>query len=159
METTIVIALYGAALSTLVAGWNIYLWFSSGPNLKGIASSNMEILGTGLVDKNIYISFLVSNRGNADTTITHVGFQLFEGWLNYIRRKAAQTGLVTHPTIGDVVPKRLAPGGEFRGFMLQNNDFEEWSHLYRFYVCVWHSMSDKPLRIRLGPINKAEKKE
>lgn len=147
------IAIYGAALATLVAAWNFYTWWINGPKIVGSAAPNMKIFGSFPVDDNTYVSLTVSNRGNAETTITNVGTLAYISRWNFLRNKSAKAAVVNHSTYGYPLPYKLGPGHEFRSLAKQEDLIVTWSKDYLLYMCIWHSMSDKPVRFRVRPID------
>lgn len=146
------IAAYGALLSTAVAAWNAYQWWRSGAWLKGRVSANMIGYGHMANLDSTYLMIVVSNRGKAETTVTHVSTERYKSWLDYILKRRAQKTVVTGDLPQYRLPFRLGPGHEFVSVMQQDREVEDWSRKYRFYVGIFHSMSDQPFRIRVPVI-------
>ena len=147
------VAIYAAALSTCVAIWNFYQWWVKGPKLTGYLSPNMSVLGGFVPDEKSYVVLTVINRGDATTTITNLGLLGYSSWLNYLRGKPAKAGVIQPGgSLSSPVPSQLAPGHEFKGFAIQDSDLVEWSKAQLLFMCVWHSMSNKPFRVRIDPV-------
>jgi hypothetical protein len=149
MNITIYIAIYGAGLSTALAIFEFYKWWTRGPKLVGTATANMRMVGGGVIDDNFYVSLMLSNRGNAETTITGVTVKCYGCGIKW---RHGPVAVVNRQMQGYALPYKLREGGEFRCLFEQTPQIEEWSRKYRTYLCVWHSMSDKPKRFRLQPI-------
>jgi hypothetical protein len=147
------VAIYAAALSTVVAIWNFYQWWSKGPKLTGYTSPNMSVIGGIVPDPNTYLILTVSNRGDASTTITNLGLLGYANWCDYVRGKTTQAAVITPGGgLGSVIPYQLAPGGEFKGFAIRDSDIVNWSKKHLLFMCVWHTMSNKPFHTRVQPI-------
>lgn len=100
-----------------------------------------------------YVALNVSNRGNADTTITQVYTERYDNWLDYVFKKRHAKITVSMGSFpGYEVPFKIGPGHEFRSIMNQDARIEQASRTCRLYLCVMHSMADKPFRVRIKPI-------
>ena len=151
METTVLIALYGAALSTIVAGWSFYQWWRSGPKL--VCSVEPNSTGQRSVyeprrDNDIRLS--IFNRGDSETTIINVCIQSFSGRLRYLCRRYSTCLIPGDRYSGDALPFRIAPGGTFQCWVAQDG-LAEQSHNQRLYFCISHSMADRRVFVRVQP--------
>jgi hypothetical protein len=146
------IALYAAGLSTIIALWNFYQWWIKGPKLVGRAASNMVTYGGAPQDGNTYCVLTVSNRGDAPTTVTNLGLLGYKSRLQYLINRHSKAAVITAGGLGHPVPCQLVPGNEFTGFAIQNAELEKWSRDHLLFMCMWHSMSNKPFRVRLKSI-------
>lgn len=145
------IAAYGAILATASIAWQIFTWWSKGAKLRGHANANMITVGGNYTDDRKYIGMVVSNVGDAPTTITHVVFMGFPSLLARLRMKATHSWIVTE-SHAQSAPHALPPGERFMSQVVQTPETEEWSRGLRLYMGVYHSMRRKPLLLRLPPI-------
>ena len=152
MNTTNLIAIYGAVLSTVVAGWNIYKQVTRGPKLVGSVTPNMNEFDATLLGVNSCVDLILSNRGNAETTITNVVVLCYKNRLDRWGRKYSKRATITRSPPRYKLPYKLGTGHEFRCLLLQDAELEEWSRKYLSYLCVCHSMSNRPVHFRLMPI-------
>ncbi|MGA7675108.1 MAG: hypothetical protein WCA78_08690 [Rhizomicrobium sp.] len=152
MDTTALIALYGAGLSTVIAGLNIYQWWTRGPKLIGSVVSNMGDFQRVLLGGNARVELILSNRGNVETTITNLCQLGYENYLRYwLGHRKKQATIQSSPENYEL-PYKIGPGQEFHCSLLLDYELGEWTQKYLTYLCVYHSMADKPIHLRLMPI-------
>lgn len=152
MQITTLVAVYGAILSTVVAGWSAYQWWKAGARLKGRVSINMTGYGHMAELDGTYLLLSVSNRGKAATTITHAFTERYKNWLSFVFKHQPKQHIIVGTLRQFSIPFKLEPGQEFASLMIQDDEVEEWSRTCRFYFCVMHTMSDRPVRSRIPAI-------
>lgn len=114
----------------------------------------MKLAGSGRIDPKTYVSFSVTNVGKADTTITNVGYYVFETMWDRIRNKSKVAYIVVTGPPGQSVPYVLEPGKNFMTLSFQTDDQVELSKKL-LYGSISHSMG-KEILVRIRPIeNKA----
>ena len=147
------VVIYSAVLSTLVAGWQVYIHFRSGPRLRVSVGANRKLVGHGHVDPKTYIVVNATNVGTADTTIEGVGMYAYENqWKRFRRQQSQSFYIVMTSAPGNVVPHVLEPGKKFMGLANQTEDVVKLSHEKLVYIGVSHSMAKKDILVRLEPI-------
>jgi hypothetical protein len=151
MEITTYIAVYGAVISTIALGWNIYKQATNGPKLVGSAISGADIPRSFWDRSDKGILLRVMNRGNAETTIQRICLQSFAGSLGFARRRIYAERELGEGVQGNVPPHTLSAGAEFCCCVPQEQ-YVGQSCATRLYFCVSHSMSDRPLYVRVLPI-------
>jgi hypothetical protein len=153
MEITTYIAVYGAVISTIALGWNIYKQATNGPKLVAFAASNADFRGEQ-VSVSLYglgIILRVMNRGNAETTVQKIGLRSFHSGFDFVRGRICAEPALPHVMKGDVPPYPLPAGAEFR-YWIPQEQYVGLSRVTRLYFYVVHSMSDKPMYVRVWPI-------
>ena len=146
---TLVIAGWGAVLSTWVAIWQ---WRHSGPRLHVTTTGNMVILG-GLPaerGKKIIVTEAV-NRGDRSTTITNLCLEYYPQKRSSIwrRERPLQSFVIKQPSTSQAIPHKLEPGERWLGEANQNADIVKMSREGRLYFVLYHSHSDKGVKARL----------
>jgi hypothetical protein len=152
------LALYGATIATLGFGWQLYQRWLRGPKLSVDCSPNMVMAGNGSIATQRHLSITIQNSGTETTTITNVTFAGFKcGTLfpRLFRRESnRQAVILTHPTLGNVVPFEIKVGGRFHTLALQNEDMVKWSNDEDLYVRIFQSFSKRASWCRIKPIAK-----
>jgi hypothetical protein len=142
MEASDIAAWWGAGLATIVLGWDIYKWFTSGARLFVKVQPNMQEVGDPRETKNILVE--VVNRGDKLTTLTHLAFYSYKNrFYRLIRRRNPHVGIVPRPG-GPGLPFELEPGKRWAGLVEQDAVFAEHKDGLVFAVIV-HSGSSKEL--------------
>jgi|WetSurMetagenome_2_1015567.scaffolds.fasta_scaffold60446_2 hypothetical protein len=152
MEITPYIAVYGAVISTIALAWNIYRQITSGPKLIGsIVPVSSEFIAP-LMGVDACFDLVVSNRGHAETVITNIVILCYKSRLDRWRGKyVKQATILSSPPKYDL-PYKIGLGHEFRCRLSLDAELKGWMQKYRAFVCVWHSMGDRPVHYRLKPI-------
>ena len=151
-----IVAIYGAALSTIVALWNYYQWLTTGPKLAVRIIKNQKFAKGFFDEAKTYIFIAIANRGNAETTITGLNFFACKNFLGQLRNKGRLKLVPIHFDPNVRLPYRLAVGHELTAYAVQDSELEEWSRKHRTFLSVSHSMADKPQMERLSPIKSEE---
>lgn len=146
------VAVYAAILSTVIFVLEIIKWLFGGEKFKGRSNSNMIVIGGYPKDDNTYVYLSLNNVGSKKTTITNVGLYSFKGVQKLRKHKPSKAAVVNHSDAGYAIPFSFEPGGEFCSRCLQTKDVVEWSNADHLYWAIFHSLSDKPILIRIAPI-------
>jgi hypothetical protein len=147
MEVTTFIALWGAGLSTALAGFEIYKWLRSGkPKLRITVSGPM--VSTDPRDTKEYMSVSVSNTGDAATTLTGLSYRYFDtsSEPNVKKVQATERGLFTDIIRSNVFPHRLEVGDEWRHALAIPNDLRAKADKGFLYIEVSDSYTDNALK-------------
>lgn len=141
----LVIAIYGAIISTTVLFWDIYKWKNKGPKIIGRISSNM--VGLNFPDyKNKELTVVnITNTGDRPTTITHLSLQFYKTKIKKIFKKADQIMFIATPSLSHPIPYTLNPGLEWQGIIIQNDEFKEMSDKGILVSSVYFSHTKKPI--------------
>ena len=154
MSATVIVAWWGAVLSTIVFCWDIYKWRSAGARFRISASSNMMMIGGGIPDRDDrhFVVLTVSNIGSKKTTITHmVGFHYANRWQR-LRKKPSTNFVVSAPSDGQPIPYGLEPGARWMGMMDQGDKVIKMSRKGLLFVGIYHSIAETPLLVQVLPI-------
>ena len=153
MDVTIYIAIYGAVISTIALGWNIYKQATSGPKLVGFTTNDTNAYGKQgfFSPREQGVLLRVMNRGNVETTIQHICLRSFRDRIGFARRIIFAELELGYDVKGNRPPHILSAGTEFCCWMPQEQ-YVGQSRATRLYFCVFHSMSDKPKYVRVWPI-------
>ena len=123
----LIIAVYGAIVSTLVLIWDIYKWKNKGPKIEGRITSNMiGINAPEYQDKKLTV-VNITNTGDKPTTITNVSLKFFKSKIKKFFKKSDQLIFVATPSISHPIPYVLNPGFEWKGIIIQNDDMTKMS--------------------------------
>lgn len=148
MDASTWAAWWGAASGTLAVVWEVFRWTRSGPRLEVIASPNMQIITPGEgIDETLYINVVVTNGGDAPTTITHFCACTYRNWFDRLRRKKSQQ-FVINPGPESPIPHKIQVGERWSAMTLQ----EKAAGLVGdslFYIGVQHALARKPNYVRV----------
>ncbi len=98
ISSTTLIAIYGAILSSILLVWNVYRDLTDRGKLRVYCYIGNLISSAGLLDKNDYLVYSVTNVGRRPILVTHVGGK---------RKKDEFADFII---ITDKLPKMLNPG-------------------------------------------------
>jgi len=147
MNISDIAAWWGAALASLVFGWDIYKWKTSGSRLAVKAVPNMQLVGDPDRKKSIFVE--VVNRGDKLTTITHMAFYSYSSFWHRLFRRRKSQGLVPNPGGGAGLPFELDPGKRWTGMVDQQSVLSE-SKGGMVFVAIIHSGSRREVLRRLS---------
>lgn len=142
-------ALWNAAIAIGTLIWDAIKWkgvsaqlrLKVGPNRQAFGVVPPEILGK------TFIAVEVANVGGRKTELTHVVCYHYRSWWDSVRRKAAKTFMIDHPSLAHRFPCSLEPGECWLCGIEQNAELEEMARNGLLYVGVHHSASKyEPLR-------------
>lgn len=150
------VAIYAAVISTLVLGWQIYVWLNTGPRLRLSANPNMEMYGGVVPDPNTYTVLKVTNVGRQRTTITHVILLSYSGWWNRLWKRQAKSFIVNHAVSAYPIPHVLEIGETFMSMAIQDGDLVKLSRETLLYMGVHHAFSERAVLVRVPPIQSKE---
>lgn len=145
MEPTLGIAIWGAFTGTLSLALNWWIWRSPGSRIHVSCTPGMEAvpLPGEHRSKDRFIMIKAYNRGKAKTTVTTLGFSLFNNkWAKW-RGKPTKSWIVPNP-LWCKIPSPLAVGDTWTAFVTQKDDFTKGRTEGLLYVQVYHSLSDRP---------------
>lgn len=148
IDTTKVIAWWGAILSSTVFAWDIYKWGSSGPKIRLSVETNMKTINHPLFDGQTLMIATASNNG-PDTTITNLGFLYFPTLISWIRRKPRKGFVSSNPSPAQPLPFLLTQGGHWQGMTTQSAEIEEMLRSGRLYCNLYCSHSNRPISVRV----------
>ena len=133
--------------------------FDEGVKLSVTIMANAKLVG-GIQDENTYLSVIVTNRGSAPTTVTHMVLFNYPNqlalyaprrlarWMKWIR---PQTFFIANTGQPGPIPYFLEPGKNWFGMATYTPDLVQMIQGGRLYVGIIGSHSDKTLfkRVRL----------
>jgi hypothetical protein len=137
------IAAYAAVVATGALALEVRRWFEGGVRLRIDAAPGMVLVNVPGVDENQpWVVVTVSNIGFSPATITGLGVVRYRSRRLKLCRKAIGQGIVLTPDLPGCkrsLPKMLAPGEQWKGFMKQTPDIETQIVRELFYMSVWSS--------------------
>ncbi len=148
LTTTEIVAWWGAILATVVFGWDIYKWRTSGPRLRLSIRPNQIVIGDSSREGKTYISIWVTNIGDRPTTLQSLGFHVFEKRFHRFRRfrrKAVMSAIFPNPNEQFPLPHKLEPGTQWLGLMPQSEVAEEAKGRF-IEIELGHSHAEHPIR-------------
>ena len=143
-----VAAWVGAITGPSALMWDLYKWKTSGPRLSLTVSTDMMMLPR--VDDATYVSASVRNTGRASTTITGLGFAVYEGWLARARLAPSAQFVIPSPVSGQRLPFKLDVGAEWNGMAIQDSELEKLMITGKLWCRVYHSWSNRPVQVRVS---------
>lgn len=142
-------AWWGALSGTLLVLWEIFRWLRSGPRLRIMASSNMRLITPGHgVEDTVYINVVVTNSGDAPTTITHFCACTYRNLFAKLRGKREQLFII-NPGPESPIPCKL-PVGEQWSSRTPQQKAVELAGRSRFYIGVQHALAKRPQYVRVN---------
>ena len=118
----LIIALYGALISTFVFLWDIYKWKNSGPKIIGSIQSNMIGFNTPEYGNDNLVLVNISNIGDKPTTITNLSLSYFKSHLLKLFKKPKKNMCIGNPSPSQPIPYILKPGSQWSGVFRQTDD-------------------------------------
>ncbi len=157
-------AWWGAGIASLVAIWNIVVWWTTRPKLRIAHSTNMIIFDANTpeipeADRRKYFTCTVTSNRNTDTKIRSVSMVYFVNRIARLLRLKPESAMVApNPVACDHygnpitpnIPFILQPGHDWTAYMIQDESFEKMIRDGFLYVQIWHTMSRRPLIRRIG---------
>lgn len=146
---TDLLAIYAAAVATVVLLWDIYKWKISGPRIRFRVISDMEILGDPRVSsESIFIHAEATNVGNLPTTVRILGVRHYNGWLGCIFRRADYKAIVPE-TVLQPLPHLLEPGKIWSGLIVQTPEIERLARDGILVCELFVSYKKRPITARI----------
>ena len=151
MDGTLLIALWGAIVATIVLIWDIYKWATDGPKLVLVVDPSVVFpRGADHPGGDLpQIAVTVTNVGHGRTTLTDLSLVRYPSLLAWLRRKADET-------------TSLVQTNPIRPFRHELDTAQDWTHRFvrtpaierlassgRCYCVVRHSMSQSVSKARL----------
>jgi hypothetical protein len=136
------VATYAAILSTIIAIWEFLKWKNRNA-VSFTCHPSMEFFPS--VDGKTYTVVKFINKGQTQTTITHLVLYYWDRWYYRFLKKKWKNFIVRE----DSVPSTVQPGAIWRGFILQNDSLEKMAENGYLHVAVFHSMSQNDVKQRV----------
>ena len=149
MNTTRLLAWWGALLSTIVLFWDIYKYRKAGPKLRFRVRGGIILVPSD--DKRTFVSSEVTNRGDRPTTITNLGVAYFKKHLSlaWLWNRATISMVVKNPVGGPPLPFKLEPGKGWLGLAEKTPKLEKMGREGLLYFVLYHSHHTKPVHQRV----------
>lgn len=140
---TLILAIWGAGLSTFLGAFELYKWATAGPKLRVRASGPM--ISTDRSDKGQYLSVRVSNVGSAATTLNAVTYRYFKKKPWRITTKKPGEQAFFNPFKGNPaqLPLKLEVGSEWGYVLPLNADVEKMARNGCLYIEIEDSTTNK----------------
>lgn len=148
MALTNFVAWWGALLSTVVFGWDVYKYVHAGPRLRLSVQSGMVGMNMPLYEGKTLILASVNNRGDRPTTITNLCCEYLEK-RRFHRKNRSGASIVGFPSLAQQLPFELKPSGTWSGIAIQDAETERRATEGEMYMLLFHSHSEKPVRQRV----------
>src|SRR3954471_23786652 len=97
IDWTLVIAVYGAVMSTATIVWDVWKWKHSGPDLSVDVTADMKSFNIPAFEGMTLITARVTNRGDRPTTITHYTLHHYPSRWARLRHRPDFNAIVTMP--------------------------------------------------------------
>ena len=142
MTASDIAAWWGAGLATVVLGWDIYKWKTSGPRIRVKARPNMQTSGDRHRTKHVF--FEVVNQGDRPATLTHLCIYQYRSEADRKRKMRDVSFIVPNPSNGAGLPHELGPGQRWTGSIEQDSFIAGLNGEARYlHVGITHSGSEK----------------
>ncbi len=149
MDSTKLVAWWGAILSTVVFLWDIYKHRTAGPRLRFTVQTGMETLNMPMYEGKTVILANVTNLGDRPTTITNLGYLYYEKRKFFRKKKPDKAFVVPSPSSAQQLPFELKPGVLWSGIAIQDSQIEKWATTGILDMILYHSHANKPMRQRV----------
>lgn len=144
------VAAYAAIVATGALALEIRRWFESGAKLNVTYMLDAITFPRESDDKK-HIVITVANRGDTATTITNLGFQVYDSYWKRLRGKSSHAFIANRPSQVQPIPYLLEPGGRWMGMCIQSIEVDGLVKSGNLWAEVYATHSDKPISIRLKP--------
>lgn len=153
MNTTDVLALWGALVATSVLIWDFFKWKSEGPKIRISANANIKVLGDESLEGGTFISIDIRNVGGGASTILKIGFVHFENrWMKLLGRRHGPFYWVVKHHSQQSLPHFIESGKVWHGLANQNEELMDLAKQGRVHLAVLFSHKDS-LMISKSRIN------
>jgi hypothetical protein len=143
MNTTDILALWGALVATSVLIWDVLKWKTEGPKIRISANANIKVLGDELLEGKTFISIDIRNIGGGASTILKIGFVHFKNRrMKLLGRRSDPFYWVVKPRSQHTLPHFLESGKVWDGLANQNEDLMNLSKKCLVYLAVQFSHED-----------------
>lgn len=149
MDSTKLVAWWGAVLSTVVFLWDIYKHRTAGPRLRFTVQTGMETVNMPMYQGKTVILVNATNLGDRPTTITHLGYLYYEKRKFFRKREPDKAAVVPTPNLAHPLPFELRPGVLWNGIAIQDPQIEKWATTGILDMILYHSHANKPMRRRI----------
>ena len=129
INTTDIVAWWGAIIATFVLTWDIYKWKTSGPKIYFRTRSNQKAINIPSREGKTWIFITAENNGNRPTTITTVGMRYYKNSILKFFGKVIQSFVIpgAEATPNQAIPYVLNPGCIWQGLILQTEEVENFA--------------------------------
>ena len=143
MNTTDILALWGALVATSILTWDFVKWKTEGPNIRISASANIMMFGDELLEGKTFISIDIRNIGGGASTILKIGFVHFKNRrMKLLGRRSGLFYWVIKPHSQHILPYFLESGKVWDGLANQNEELVDLSKKGRVHLAVQFSHED-----------------
>ena len=158
MNTTDILALWGALVATSVLVWDILKWKIEGPKINLFANAHIKVFGDESLEGKTFISIDIRNTGGGASTILKIGFVHFKNrWMRLLGRRSGPFYWVVKPRSQHELPHFLESGKFWSGLANQNEELENLSKKGFLHLAVQFShkedlmISKKCIKFSLMP--------
>lgn len=148
-SSTVIVAWWGAILSTVIFVWDIYKHVTAGPKLRIAVRPGVVTVNMPEYDGKRLVSVTVTNYGDRPTTLTNLEVQCFKKRWRFRKKIPDHVAFVKVPNTYQQIPCELKPGAVWTGFALQGELLEAWAAEGDLFMVLYHSHSTKPIRQRV----------
>lgn len=149
MDTTTIVAWWGAILASVVFLWDVYKWWTAGPKIRFSVQTGMESINMPEYDGRTLILANVTNYGDRPTTITNLGFLYFKSFWSQLRKRSDRAFIIPNPSTAQRLPFELKQGSVWSGITIQDEQVAEMATKGRLYCVLYHSHNEKPVKARV----------
>jgi hypothetical protein len=148
---TVTIAVYAAVVATAVAVWDVVKWKMQGPNLEVEVQTGMRLYSGEFPDEREFVVMRVTNRGDRPTTITNMGYLLYRDDFvaRWSRNSNTFAAIVPNPSEAQRLPFVLAPGVQWVGMGVQDEELTNMAGSGCLMCAVYHSHTNLPIMRQL----------
>lgn len=148
MTATEVAAWIGAGTGTAAILWDIYKWWTSGPNVTITVAPNMTMMTGGKVSKQKYMMVAAVNTGTAKTTLTTLAWRAYPSRLwALLRRRASQ--MITINIQPTPLPHPLDVGETWTTTVPEDDRIGPTTKAAVIECLLYHAWSPKPAKARV----------
>ena len=141
----LLIAIYGAIISTFVLSWDIYKWKKSGPRIRGSVTPNMVFYNFPEYENKKITVVNITNTGDRPTTVTHLSLTFYKNKIKKAFNKKDNLISIDNQLIPHPIPYTLNSGLEWKGFIIQNDERKKMSEKGILVCNVYFSHAKKPI--------------
>ena len=156
------VAAYGAVVATIVAGFELWRWLTSGPRLNVRMMVNPIVITPGMSGhEKLALSVSVDNRGTASTTLTNLELHRYRTLFHRLFRRPAECFVIMHPEpTGHPpnLPSELSPGRRWVGWVRPRPDVVDVPSKGLF-VAISTTHRNWPVLTRIPSLPKSDKND
>jgi hypothetical protein len=154
MDLTMGLAIYGAALSTVIFVWEIIKYVRDKPRISVVAKPNMQ----GIYDykpteeerKQAWILAQVTNISDKPVVLTHFYLEWYAGRCAKFLNRGKKSFFVKPPVSGTgALPAELSPSQQWTGLANQDEEADRLLKSGILLACVATSTGKRAVRVRV----------